>query len=88
MSTLVLALTDGGTTAGTADIVPSAKEGVNVRAKTILKYNGWAHAKLGGKAAAALPGIIGSIVSCRLTFLSKTAEWMSENIGRCLWRIM
>ena len=37
-------------------------------------------AKLAGKAAAALPGIIGSIVSWLLSFLGKTAVLLSSNL--------
>ena len=35
-------------------------------------------AKLAGKAAAALPGIIGGIVSWLLNLLAKTAGWLAE----------
>ncbi|MCU7881761.1 MAG: hypothetical protein KZQ60_15415, partial [Candidatus Thiodiazotropha sp. (ex Lucinoma aequizonata)] len=37
-----------------------------------------------GKAAAALPGIIGSIVSWLLGTLGKTATWFAEN----LWAVV
>ena len=37
-------------------------------------------ANLAGKAAAALPGIIGSIVSWLLNTLGKTATWLAENL--------
>ena len=37
-------------------------------------------ASLAGKAAAALPGIIGSIISWLLNLLSKTAGWLANNL--------
>ena len=57
-------------------------------ARAVLK-SGWkkhlqalkrALADLAGKAAAALPGIIGSIVSSLLSTLDKTATWLAENL--------
>ena len=41
---------------------------------------GRALAYLAGKAAAALPGISGSIVSWLLNTLRKTATWLAENL--------
>ena len=37
-------------------------------------------ARLAGKAAAALPGIIGSVVSWLLNTLGKTATWLAGNL--------
>ena len=48
-----------------------------------MKKHLQALANLAGKAAAALPGIIGSIVSWLLNTLGKTATWLAEN----LWAI-
>ncbi len=79
VSTLVLALTGGGA-ATVATAAGTAKGGIREWAKSTLKALGRALAKLAGKAAAALPGIVGSIVSWLLTFLSKTAGWLSDNI--------
>ena len=47
--------------------------------KKHLQALGRALAKLAGKAAAALPGIIGSIVSWLLGLLGKAASWLAEN---------
>ena len=52
--------------------------------KNHLQALGRALAKLAGKAAAALPGIIGSIVSWLLTLLGKTASYFAENIWTLL----
>ena len=52
--------------------------------KKNLQSLGRALAKLAGKAAAALPGIIGSIVSWLLSLLAKTAGWLAEN----LWAVV
>lgn len=52
--------------------------------KKNLQSLGRVLAKLAGKAAAALPGIIGSIVSWLLTLLAKTAGWLAEN----LWAVV
>ena len=41
-------------------------------------------ANLAGKAAAALPGVIGSIVSWLLSLLAKTAGWLAGN----LWAVV
>lgn len=45
-----------------------------------LQFLGRLLANLAEKATAALPDIIGSIVSWLLNFLSKTAEWLAENL--------
>ena len=85
ISTLVLALTGGG--AATPSPIPPPppdKGGIKEWVKKHLQSLGLALAKLAGKAAAALPGIIGSIVSWLLTLLAKTAGWLAEN----LWAIV
>ena len=81
ISTLVLALT-GGSPAGapTPPPPPSDKGGLKDWVKKHLQSLGRVLAKLAGKAAAALPGIIGSIVSWLLNLLAKTAGWLAENI--------
>ena len=81
ISTLVLALT-GGSPAGapTPPPPPSDKGGFKDWVKKHLQSLGRVLAKLAGKAAAALPGIIGSIVSWLLNLLAKTAGWLAENI--------
>ena len=48
--------------------------------KKHLQALGRAVANLAGKAAAALPGIIGSFVSRFLSTLGKTATWLTENL--------
>ena len=84
ISTLVLALTGSG--GGVAPSPPPPPSGGGLRdwAKKHLQSLGRALAKLAGKAAAALPGIIGSIVSWLLTLLAKTAGWLAEN----LWAVV
>ena len=62
ISTLVLALTGGSGSA--SQMPPSDKGGLKDWLKKHLESLGWALVKLARKAAAALPGIIGSIVSC------------------------
>ncbi|GFR59475.1 hypothetical protein ElyMa_001795500 [Elysia marginata] len=83
ISTLVLALTgSGGVVAPTPP--PGKGEGVKEWIEKHLQSPGRVQAKLAGKAAAALPGIRGSIVSWLLTLLGKTAGWLAEN----LWAIV
>jgi hypothetical protein len=48
--------------------------------KKHLQNLGSSLAKLAGKAAAALPGIIGSIVSWLLTLIAQTAGWLASNL--------
>ena len=83
ISTLVLALTGGG--AAVAPVTPTPtppadKAGLKEWAKKHLQALGRMLAQLAGKAAAALPGIIGSIVSWLLNLLSKTAGWLAGNL--------
>ena len=75
ISTFVLALTGGSSAAP-----PSDKGGFKDWVKKHLQSHGRVLAKLAGKAAAALPGIIGSIVSWLLNLLAKTVGWLAENI--------
>ena len=63
ISTIVLALTDGGGSAPAPAPKPPDKSGLKEWVKRHLKDIGRALGNLAGKAAAALPGIIGSIVS-------------------------
>ena len=88
ISTLVLALT-GGSGGGAAPSPtppqpPAGKGGAREWIKKHLQSLGRILAKLAGKAAAALPGIIGSIVSWLLSLLGKTAVWMAQN----LWAVL
>ena len=83
ISTLVLALTGGG--AAVAPVIPTPtppadKAGLKEWAKKHLQALGRMLAQLAGKAAAALPGIIGSIVSWLLNLLSKTVGWLAGNL--------
>ena len=83
VSTLVLALTGGG--AAVAPVTPTPtppadKAGLKEWAKKHFQALGRMLAQLAGKAAAALPGIIGSIVSWLLNLLSKTAGWLAGNL--------
>ena len=79
VSTLVLALTGGAGVEPPKPPTPS-KDGIKEWAKNHLKALGHTLAQLAGKAAAALPGIIGSIISWLLNLLSKTAGWLAENL--------
>ena len=83
ISALVLALTGegGGTvTPPSPPPAPSDKGGLREWVKKHLKSVGRLLARLAGKAAAALPGIIGSIVSWLLGTLGKAAGWLAEHV--------
>ena len=80
ISTLVLALTGGGGSAPVPAPKPPDKSDLKEWVKKHLKALGRTLANLAGKAAAALPGIIGSIVSWLLSILGKTATWLAENV--------
>ena len=80
ISTLVLALTGGDGSAPARAPNPSDKSGLKEWVKKHLQALGRALANLAGKAAAALPGIIGSIVSWLLSTLGKTATRLAENL--------
>ena len=82
ISTLVLALTGGasGGSAVTPPPPPSDKGGLREWAKKTLQALGRVLAKLAGKAAVALPGIIGSIVSWLLSTLGKATGWLAEHL--------
>ena len=86
ISTIVLALTggSGGGAAPPQPPQPPDKGGVKEWLKKHLQSLGRVLAKLAGKAAAALPGIIGSIVSWLLSLLRKTAVWLAGN----LWAVL
>ena len=81
ISTLVLAVTGGGA-GGTPSRAPkpSDKGGVKEWIKKHLQALGRAQANLAGMSAAALPGIIGSIVSWLLSTLGKAATWLADNV--------
>ena len=82
ISTLVLALTGGGgaVTPPSPPPPPSDKGGLREWAKKTLQALGRVLAKLAGKAGAALPGIIGSIVSWLLGTIGKAAGWLAEHV--------
>ena len=82
ISTLVLALTGGasGGSTVTPPPPPSDKGGLREWAKKTLQALGRVLAKLAGKAAAALPGIIGSIVSWLLSTVGEAAGWLTEHV--------
>ena len=85
ISTIVLALPGGsGGAAPPQPPQPPGKGGAKEWIKKQLQSLGRILAKLAGKAAAALPGIIGSIVSWLLSLLGKTAVWLSSN----LWAVL
>ena len=77
ISTLVLALTGGGAGVPVTPVAPTPpppadKGGLKEWTKKHLQALGRMLAQLAGKAAAALPGLIGSIVSWLLNLVSKT----------------
>ena len=81
ISTLVLALTGSrGSTPSPTPPQPPDKGGIREWIKKHLQSLGRALAKLAGKAAAALPGFIGLIVSWLLTLLAKIAGWLAKNM--------
>ena len=81
ISTLVLAVTGGGSAPVPSPAPkPSNKGGVKEWIKKHLQALGRALANLASKAAAALSGIIGSIVSWLLSTLGKAATWLADNV--------
>ena len=70
--------TTGGT--GTTPPKPPSKEGVKDWVKKQLQNLARLLANLAGKAAAALPGIIGSIVSWLLSATGKVVNWFGNNL--------
>ena len=85
ISTLVLAPTGGGGGGGGSAPAPALKppdkSGLKDWVeKKHLQALGHALGNLAGKAAVALPGIIGLIVSWLLGTLGKTATWLVENL--------
>ena len=79
ISTLVLALTGGGSGAGGATPpTPTDKGGVKEWMKRQLKALATLLGKLAGKVAAAIPGIIGS-VSWLLSTAGKAVGWLAEH---------
>ena len=86
ISTIVLAIPggSGGGVAPPQPPQPPGKGGAKEWIKKHLQSLGRILAKLAGKAAAALPGIIGSIVSWLLSLLGKTAVWLSSS----LWAVL
>ena len=70
----------GGGTIGTTPPKPSPKSGVKDWVKQQLQNLGKLLASLAGKAAAALPGIIGSIVSWLLSATGKVVNWFGNNL--------
>ena len=81
ISTLVLAQTGGGGVSPSPTPSPHDKGGLKEWVKKHLQSLWQALAKLAGKAASALPGIIGSIISWLLNLLAKTAGWLAETLG-------
>ena len=84
ISTIVLAIPGGGAAAPPQPPQPPGKGGAKEWIKKQLQSLGRILAKLAGKAAAALRGIIGSIVSWLLSLLGKTAVWLAGN----LWAVL
>ena len=80
ISTLVLALTGGGSGSPTPTPPAPDKGGLKEWVKKHLQSLGRVLAKLAGKAAAALPGIIGSIVSWIFQTDGRAASWLAEHV--------
>ena len=80
VESIQLALTGGGGSSPPAPKPPADKQGLKEWVKKHLQALGRVLAKLAGKAAAALPGIIGSIVSWLLGLLGKAAGFLAENM--------
>ena len=81
VESIQLALTGGGGGSSPPTPKPPAdKQGLKEWVKKHLQALGRVLAKLAGKAAAALPGIIGSIVSWLLGLLGKAAGFLAENM--------
>ena len=78
--TLVLALTGGGGSAPAPAPKPPDRSDLKEWVKKYLHALGRALAYLAGKAAAALLGIIGTIVSWLLSTMGLTATWLAENL--------
>ena len=81
ISTLVGFLTGGG--GGRADSSgkpPKDEKGARAWVKKQLKRLANFLKSLGGKVGAALPGIIGSLVSWLFGLLGKTAGWLAEHL--------
>ena len=78
--TITSILTGGGTAVTLTPTPPADKAGLKEWAKKHFQALGRMLAQLAKKAAAALPGIIGSIVSWLLNLLSKTAGWLAGNL--------
>ena len=77
---IVEAVIPSGGTGGTTPPKPSPKSGVKDWVKKQLQNLGKLLASLAGKAAAALPGIIGSIVSWLLSATGKVVNWFGNNL--------
>ena len=80
VESIQLALTGGGGSSPPTPKPPADKQGLKEWVKKHLQALGRVLAKLAGKAAAALPGIIGSIVSWLIGLLGKAAGFLAENM--------
>ena len=81
---IVEAVLPGGTTGLMPTPKPPAGTGVKDWIKKQLGILGKLLAQLAGKAAAALPGIIGAIVSWLLSVTGKVVNWLANN----LWALL
>ena len=69
----------GGTSGGGGSTPPKDEKGIKKWFQDKLKALARLFGKLAGKAAAALPEIIGSVVSAILNFLKKTVSFLAEH---------
>ena len=77
----MLAITGGGAGGAPAPApTPSDKGGVKVWLKMHLQALGRVLARWAGKAAQALPGIIGVVVCAILSALGTMASWVAEHV--------
>ena len=83
ISTIAVAVTGGGggsTGGGTGGgKPPKDKNKLKKWVKDVLQRLANALKRLAGKAAAALPGIIGSVIGAVLNFLSKWVDFLAKN---------
>ena len=81
---IVEAVIPTGSASGPPSKPPSSQGGVKEWVKKQLHNLGKLLANLAGKAAAALPGLIGSVISWLLSATGKVVNWFGNN----LWAVV
>ena len=79
ISTIVVAVTGGGGSGTGGGKPPKDQNKLKKGVKDVLQSLANALQRLAGKAAAALPGIIGSIIGAVLNYLSKAVGFLAKN---------